>query len=214
MSFCTIEQVKQAISFPSDGAPLADAVIGNFIKDAEEEIEDIYKTKFGSIEDYGTADGDCATTTFSDTSKTWEINDFVGYIVWIYGGTGNGQYSEIQSNTKTKLTFNTITTTPDATSTYRILKLGYKDETIDGSGNDEMFINYQPLINLNSLTIDSTSVTPGYVYQDNSSGRLRLKTTAEVRYFSNTNPQQNNIKYINGENQIPTKIQKLYIRNE
>lgn len=211
MTYVTTQQVKEAIDFPSDGAPLENGVIEGFIKDAEEEIEDVYKTKFGNIEDNGTADGDFATTTLSDSSKGWETNQFIGYVVWIYGGVGSGQYSEIQSNDATKLTFNAVTTAPDATSTYRIVKLGYIDETIDGTGIQEMFINYQPLINLNSLTVDSVSVTPSNIYQYKPEGKLLLSTDAEVSWFANNEPQLVNLKYIYGVYPIPRIIQRLCI---
>ncbi len=211
MSFCTTQEVKDAINFPSDGSPLQDTVIEKFIKDSEEEIENIYKTKFGSIEQSGTADGDYSTTTLSNVGETWITDEYIGYIVWIYGGTGSGQYSEIQSNTSTKLTFNAVTTAPDVTSTYRIIKLGYKDETIDGSGLDEMFINFQPLINLNSLTINSVSVTPSNVYQYKNSGKLLLSTSAESGVFLNSTPQLVNLTYIYGVYPLPQIIKRLCI---
>ncbi len=211
MTFCSIQDVKDAINFPSDGAPLEDSVIGGFIKDSEEEIENIYKTKFGNIEQSGTADGDYATTTLSDSSKGWAIDTYVGYVVWIYGGTGSGQYSEIQSNTATKLTFNAVTTTPDVTSTYRIVKLGYKDETIDGTGTDEMFVRYQPLINLNALTSDSITIDPDDVYKYYDAGKLKLKIAADSSWFSDSNPQLVNVKYIYGVYPMPTIIKRLCI---
>jgi len=211
MTYCSTAEVKAAINYPSTGAPVSDADILTFIGYAEEEIENIYKTKFGSVEITGTADGDYSTTTLSDSGETWTPNQYTGYVVWIYGGTGSGQYSEIQSNTTSKLTFNAVTTQPDATSTYRIVKLGYKSETIDGTGLDEMFVNYQPLINLNSLTIDSTSVTPSYVYQYNSSGRLLLSTSAEANSFLDSTPQLVDIEYIYGVYPLPQIIKRLCI---
>ena len=54
--YCTVEDVKNAVNFPSTGAPISDAAITDFILDSEEEIEKIYKTHFGSIEDSGTAE--------------------------------------------------------------------------------------------------------------------------------------------------------------
>jgi len=209
--FCTADEVKSAINYPSTGAPVTDADITVNIGYAEEEIENIYKTMFGNIDISGTADGDYATTTLSDSGESWTIDEYVGYIVWIYGGTGSGQYSEIQSNTATKLTFNAVTTAPDATSTYRIVKLGYKDETIDGSGLDEMFINYQPLINLNSLTVDSVSVTTTNVFQYKSSGRLLLGSSAEAGTFLDSTPQLVNLTYIYGVYPLPQIIKRLCI---
>jgi len=209
--YVTIKEVKDAISFPSDGAPIADSLIGNFILDAEEEIEDIYKTKFGNIEQSGTADGDLSTTTFSDSSKGWATDVYIDYIVWIYGGLGEGQYREITANTDTKLTISpAFTITPDATSTYRILKLGYEDETVDGNGINEMFLNYQPLINLNALTINSVAITTSNVYQF-TYGKISLKSSAEVGVFLDSYSQLINLKYIYGVYPIPRIIKRLCI---
>ena len=210
MSYCTVADVKSAVNFPNAGAPITDATIAEFIGYAEEEIENIYKTKFGSIETSGTADGDYAVTTLSDSSETWTTDEYVGYILWIYGGTGAGQYTEIQANTTTKLTFTAVATIPDATSTYRIVKLGFKSETIDGTGNDVMYSNYQPLINLNALTIDSTAVdvTDTYVY---NTGKIQLKRTADMTYFTSTYPQLVDLEYIYGVYPLPQIIKRLCI---
>ena len=209
--YVTIKDVKDAINFPSDGAPIADALIADFILDAEEEIEDIYKTKFGNIEQSGTADGDLSTTTFSDSSKGWDTDIYVGYIVWIYSGTGGGQYREITANTATKLTVApSFTIAPDETSTYRILKLGYEDETVDGTGTSEMFLNRQPLINLNALTINSVDITVSNVYQFDY-GKIALKNSAEVGSFLDSYSQLINLKYIYGIYPIPRIIKRLCI---
>ena len=212
MTYCTIAEVKEAISFPSDGAPLADSVIGSFILDAEEEIEDIYKTKFGNIEQSGTADGTYSTSGFADSSKGWAVDSYIGYVCWIYGGTGEGQYREISANTATALTVSPVfTTAPDSTSNYRIIKLGYKNETIDGNGTNMMYVDYQPLINLNALSIDSTDVTISNVYQYSNTGKIQLSTSAEVQYFSDNNPQLIELKYIFGVYPIPRIIRRLAI---
>ncbi len=212
MTYCTSKEVKQAVSYPLDGAPLQDAVINDFILDAEEEIEDIYKTKFGNIEQYGTADGDFATTTFSDSNKAWDSNVYIGYVAWIYGGTGSGQYREITANDTTKITVSpAFDTTPDATSTYRIVKLGYIDETVDGTGTQEMFVENQPLVNLNVLTIDSVDITTTSVYQYKYSGRLLLNSSAEAGWFASNNPQLINLKYVYGVYPIPRIIKRLCI---
>jgi len=208
--YCTAAEVKSAVNYPSTGAPVSDADINVMIGYAEEEIEEIYKTKFGNIETSGTVDGDYTTTTLSDSSETWTTDEYVGYILWIYGGTGAGQYTEIQANTTTKLTFTAVTTAPDATSTYRIVKLGFKSETIDGTGNDVMYSNYQPLINLNALTIDSTAVdvTDTYVY---NTGKIQLKRTADMTYFTSTYPQLVDLEYIYGVYPLPQIIKRLCI---
>jgi len=210
--FCTIQEVKEAVNFPNIDAPIDDDSIQEFILQSEEEIEQIYHTNFGVVEDKGTADGDYATTTFSDSTKEWETDGYIGYVVWIYGGTGEGQYREITDNDAHKITVSpAFTITPDATSTYRITKLGYRDETVDGTGTNTQFVTRQPLINLNALTIDSTDVTTSYVHQYNDSGRLILGTDAEASYFSDRDRQLVNMKYTYGVYPMPRIIKRLCI---
>ncbi len=212
MGFCTVAEVKAAVDFPTTGAPINDAVIEGFILDAEEEIENIYKTKFGNIEVSGTANGDYSTTTLSDSNKNFTADEYVGYVVWIYGGTGEGQYREIQSNTETKLTVSpAFDVIPDATSNYRITKLGYKSQTVDGSGTNTQFVEYQPLINLNALTIDSTVVTPSTVYSYDT-GKLQVGgTDCEMSYFSGKNPKLIDLKYVFGVYPMPRIIKRLCV---
>jgi len=104
MTYATVSEVKAAIDFPATGAPVTDANIQAFILDSEEEIEDIYKTKFGSIEESGTADGDYSTTTLSLTTLDMTDNQYIGYVLWIHAGTNAGEYREISANNKTKIT--------------------------------------------------------------------------------------------------------------
>lgn len=78
--------------------------------------------KAGSTLDSGTASAG-ATTTLTDSAKTWTVNQYVGDCVLITGGTGVGQVRGIWSNTATVLTVDgasAFSTAPDATSTYQI----------------------------------------------------------------------------------------------
>ena len=59
------------------------------------------------------------TTTLSDPTKAWVVNQWVGYYVRIFAGTGNGQLKAITANTATTLTFS-AGTAPDSTSNYLI----------------------------------------------------------------------------------------------
>jgi len=212
ISYCTVAEVKGAINFPTTGAPVSDSEIESFIEQSEEEIENIYKTKFGAIGDSGIADGDYSSTTLSQTGKTWTVDEWIGFIVWIYDGLGQGQYAEITSNTATKLTFApAMTTVPDATSKYRITKLGYRSESVDGSGTKEQFVVYQPLINLIALEIDSIAVTPANVVQYKESGRLVLTSDSEVSWFADNNYQLVDMDYIYGVYPLPKIIKRLCI---
>ena len=209
--YCTAAEVKSAIDFPSTGAPISDADITSFIGYAEEEIENIYKPKFGNVETTGTASsGD--TTTITVAGTPWTADEFIGYVVWVHTGTNSGEYREITTNTDNDLTVSpAFSAAIDNTSEFKITKLGYKDQTVDGSGTDIQFVEQQPLISLNSLTVNSTSVTPSKVFQYKDSGKLLLNTTAEVSYFSNATPQLVNIKYVYGVYPLPQIIKRLCI---
>jgi hypothetical protein len=62
-----------------------------------------------------------ASTTLTDTAKAWLTNGWANAQVRIISGTGLGQIRTISSNTATVLTVSSAwTTTPDATSVYRI----------------------------------------------------------------------------------------------
>ena len=67
----------------------------------------------------GTATSGTATT-LTDAGKAWPVNGWANYQVRITAGTGKGQIRTITSNTATALTVAAWTTTPDATSVYRI----------------------------------------------------------------------------------------------
>lgn len=79
----------------------------------------------------GTATATFNTTTLADSTQSWTTNIYTNHDVVITGGTGVGQRRRIASNTATVLTLatsvtgNTRTgpwiTTPDATSTYKIV---------------------------------------------------------------------------------------------
>lgn len=211
MAYCTAAEVRSAIDFPSSGAPIEDADITVFITQSQNEVENIYKTKFNSTEDSGTASAGAAST-LTDSSKTFTVDAFANLVLKITGGTGSGQYRKISSNTTTVITVSAVwTTNPDATSTYEVQTVGYKDETVDGDGTTTHFTKFFPLINLNTLTIDSTSITTTNVYQYTDSGRLVLKTNAEATVFSNTLPQLIDLTYIYGVDELPAIIKRLCI---
>lgn len=61
-----------------------------------------------------------STTTLIDSTKNWNVNQWVGYKIRIKSGTGRDAYLTITSNTETTLTYATQTFTPDATTNYII----------------------------------------------------------------------------------------------
>lgn len=74
-----------------------------------------------------------STTTLVDSSANWTPNEWAGYELFIFSGTGRGQEVEIISNTATTLTFGAISTAPDATSRYEII--GFDAGTSSGSNS-------------------------------------------------------------------------------
>jgi len=210
--YCTATEVKSSISFPSTGAPVSDSDITTFIGYAEEEIEDIYKTKFGNIDITSTATSG-STTTIVDNSQSYTANEYIDYVVWIHTGTNSGEYRPITSNTTDTLTVSpAFSSAVDNTSEFRIVKLGYKSQTVDGTGTDTQHVEFQPLISLNTLSIDGTTITPSQVYQYKDSGRLLLgKSSVEAGTFINSTPQTIVLSYIYGVYPMPQIIKRLCI---
>ena len=83
-------------------------------------------TENSSIWFRGTASASSTTTTLVDGTlgvdrAAWTPNQWTGYWVYIFSGTGAGQIRQIASNTSTTLTWSTAGTAPTATSRYMIL---------------------------------------------------------------------------------------------
>jgi hypothetical protein len=77
-------------------------------------------TENSSIWWQGTASAGTTTSLTDDISPNWTTNEWAGYELYIYSGTGRGQIAVISSNTGSVLTFPTLATAPDATSKYVI----------------------------------------------------------------------------------------------
>lgn len=60
------------------------------------------------------------TTTLVDSSKSWTADQWSGYFVRIFSGTGENQLRRVTSNTSTTLTWSSAGTAPDSTSRYII----------------------------------------------------------------------------------------------
>lgn len=179
--------------------------------DAQEEIEKLYNTKFGSVEDTGSLSVGSTTAIAINNDKAWCVDEFSGNVLWVVSGTGAGEYANIVSNTQTALALNPyLNTVPDGSSTYRIVRLGYDDWVTDGNGINEMFLRYQPVVSLNALSIQSTPVVPSTVTLYNDSGRIKLYNTTSSIFLSNV-PQGVEVKYYYGVYPIPRPIKRLAI---
>lgn len=74
------------------------------------------------------------TSTIVDSMQNWKTNQWAGYDVYVYSGTGLGQVSSITSNTSTTLTLaTTLSTSLASGSKYQIL--GYNTDISTGSNS-------------------------------------------------------------------------------
>ena len=206
MPYCSVSDVRRALGTYGISPPLSDTDILAFITSAQEYINLRTGTVYWSIEDSGTASAG-GSGTLTDSSKSWTTNQYENYTLWIYSGTGSGQYRQISSNTGTILSVLTnFSTTPDNTSKYKIFPPSYLDITIDGSGKDSQMFGYYPIRNINSLSVDGVSVTPStlLIYED--VGLIQLTTSSNASYFSNRAGKLVNIKYFYGVYPVPTTL--------
>ena len=84
-------------------------------------------------------------------------------------------------------------------------------ETYDGSGDDTLLLNNYPIITLDSLTINGTSVTTSYVavYTGiEGGGKIVLKNTAEKNTFDDTGLQLVSVTYTYGFTSVPNMIKR------
>ena len=196
--YCTTEQVYRATKLTTTDVDRE--AVKDFIKSAEREVDRFTFTTHWNREDNGTATS-ATNNTLSDTSKVWYNQGFEGgkYFVWIYGGTGSGQIRKISTNNATSLTVErNWSTNPDNTSTYRILYSGtdaYFSSLLDGTGTDTLFIPNYPTRLIESITINSTSVTVSSIYDYGDIGKVQLSDTSEKQFWDRTKPQLVNMPF-------------------
>ena len=179
--YVEILDVRNAIAVTSTAIP--DAIITQSIEWAEDEIDRLTNTTYYPVNDSGTTTTGAATK-ITDTSQTWTVDEWIGYAVYIYSGTGSGQIREITDNDATSVTVATWTTTPDTTSKYYITYTNKKSEVYDGNNKNFMYLRFQPLVQLDALTVDDTSVTTSTVYKYKDTGKIQLSTDSEVTLFT------------------------------
>lgn len=212
--YCTTAQVYAVAGLTNTVITTAD--VTQFILEAEEEVDRLTNTTYWAEEDSGTATGN-TSTSLSDSSKTWTTNTYANEYLWLYGGTGLGQMKKIVSNNATALTVESAWgTNPGANTTYRIIHTGVNphiDSTeglYDGDDTDTFYLPKYPLRILSTVTVDSTSVTPAYIYQYKNLGKLVLnKSSAEVSYFTSKAAQLNVFDYWYGVYPLPLEIKRL-----
>ena len=90
-------------------------------------------------------------------------------------------------------------------------------DVMDGTGTDTLFLNqfpktFQdalPVLTLNSLTIDGTSITVGEVHVYPERGELVLKDTAEETRFTATKRRQITVDFDYGSATVPRNIRSI-----
>jgi len=105
-----------------DDTAISEADVTEAIRDAEKEVDRITFTTYHPIESKSVVTS-ATSTTLTDSTQEWIVNEWENYAVYIYKGTGVGQIREVLSNTATELTTEDWTVTPDNTSKYVITYL-------------------------------------------------------------------------------------------
>ena len=191
---------------------VGETAVESAILAAESVVDRLTNTTYWNVEYNGTGSSADATT-ITDRTANWSTNLYSDSLVWIYSGTGSGQSRFITSNTSTVITVDdSWDTVPDNTSKYRLVHTGtkaFEEELRDGDNTDELFVDNYPLMILQSLTIDSVTVTPANVYQYKKQGRLVLSTDAEASNFPSKKAQLNVINYWYGVYPIVEMVKRL-----
>jgi len=209
-SYCSQSDVERAMGVTAGETNVTQAQILEAIKSASTEVDLITHTTYHNEEDTGTAESG-TTTSLTDTDKSWTTDEYANYVLWIYSGTGSGQYANISSNTTDTLTIETVTTAPDSTSKYRIIPDCIVDEDYDGNSTSEFQLFPYPIKSLEALEVAGTTVTPAKVYTYEKEGYLRLQAqlSPEVSYFTDQYPQCVSVTWVYGVYPVPREIKRL-----
>jgi len=214
-SYVTVADVEKVLGYLKTDTNVTEASIKEAIKSASDEVDLITHTRYWVINDSGTVSTG-GTTTLTDTTKSedWTADKWANCVVWIYGGTGAGQFARIASNTTTVITFHTddeLDTATDNTSKYRILPDVMEVRKYDGDNKRFKYLPLYPIRNLVYLEIDDTEVTPSkvYIYEDVGRIELHSKLSPEYSIFNKNYPQNTTIKWTYGVYPIPSSIKRL-----
>lgn len=208
--YCTTTDVYRITGLDASDPPVSSSYVTEFILDAMEEVDRIAQTKFLNIETSGTATSS-TDSTIVDSSQSWTADEFnTDYMVYITGGTGSGQLRKITDTTTDTLTVTPDwDTNPDTDSTFEVYQNTIISETLNGNGKTYLFLRNFPIFTIQSLSIDSTSVTTSNLYLYKEEGKIELKSGAEYSYFNDTTPQLVRISYSYGVYPMPRHIKEL-----
>lgn len=181
--------------------------VTEFIKEAEEEVDTVTQTTYWkeNISSAITAGSTNTITTSGLTSGLYD-NEFIEIIT----GTGAGQIRTISSNTTGTVTVTDNWTTVPGVGTFTIYHCGtdpFKNEVYDGDGQSITQVSEYPIVQVDELTIDDTSVTTSNLYIYSDDGQIRLKSTAEMTSFP-AKYKTVDIDYWYGVKEVPLLIKK------
>lgn len=210
MGYVTTTEVRNMFNVP---ATITDAMLEQFIDFAERDVDRFTYTTYWNTEYSGTATS-ATNNTLTQSSASFPTSNGLSsnYYITLTSGTGSGQYRQIISNTSTQVTVDrNWSTNPDATTTYQIFYAASQprlSDAYDGNNQQTMFVPSYPVRLIESLTINSTTVTPSAVLVYANVGKLYLGDTAEYRYFDGKKPQLVNLAYWFGVPQVGAEIKE------
>ena len=179
--YCSTSDVYRNAGIGSDVVSTTN--VTEFIQEAEADVDAITQTTYWKLAHSSTA---VSGTTASLETTGLTADEHIGNVIKVTSGSST-EHRIVTDNTSTTVSVDrSWTTVPNSTSTYQIFHCGtppYSHGTTDGDGQYTMYLDNYPLIDLESLTIDSTSVTPSYVYQYKDVGQITLKSSAEYSNF-------------------------------
>ena len=158
-------------------------------------------TRYEIMDTFGIATAG-SSTTLTDTTKNWKVNQFAGKRVRFYAGTGQAVEQTITSNTATVLTFATGTS-PSTDTCYTILEMnprgaGTGVTWLFGGGNEnKLFIprgaatNHFDYYNINTGVVDfqrfyvpfTETFTIGTMYAYDGNNRIYINQNNVNKIF-------------------------------
>lgn len=180
--YISVSEVRNILGV-TDTSVISDATITQAILFAQDEVDRLTHTTYYPVEENGTATAS-DTTELTDDTQSWTDDEWIGYAVYIYSGTGEGQIREITDNDSTTLTVATWTTKPDATSKYVISYLNKQTVTIDGTGGYMLLLKDYPIVQIDSLSIEDTAIASTEYTVYKNTGKIILDVDATKNIFT------------------------------
>ena len=223
MTLISVDDVKRTCGLSDTDLTvigITNAQITEHIYDAEAWVERYCLTSFLDDKVKNISVTSTTSATIELDGVSWASNLYQNYYVYVASGTGADQYKKISSSsTSTIILDEALSTAVDNTSKINVLYAPYINHqdsefnpyqsiTIDGNNSNSLFPPKNPILKVEALTINSTSVTPSNVYLYKKEGKLVLKSTAEKNYFDRSSPQLVQLNYWAALNPVPRVVKK------